>query len=43
MEALYKFQQFNIKQVFKLGDYNTRMSDLERPERLKGNLITEIY
>lgn len=43
METLYKFDQFNIKQVFKLGEYNNKTMEIEKPLRPKGNLVTWIY
>ena len=43
METLYKFDQFNIKQTFKLGEYNSKVFDAEKSLRPKGSLVTEIY
>ena len=43
MEALYRFEQFNIQKTQKLGDYARKGLEPERLSRPKGTLVTEIF
>ena len=43
MDILYKFDQFQIRQTTRLGEYQRKSLEPDKLARPKGQLITEIY